>query len=286
MEIRSEISPDFDVLVTKRKGGVCMTKLRTFNNRSKASAAYLVGLCKIARDFNLSTKSSYVEDFANTDSLWIQNLREQTTLMDDPLSKWRKFKIGVAIAFFGDELPWLTNAKLGLADDLVAAQSLIASYKLQEENCRFLTSAVAKEQTKFVGMAKRRSDYTFWRDDVLKASAQCDKVRSDIVVACREARDAISHIRRIIASQAYGEKSVNVLEKIDRNSDDCNFLMPCVRIRQTVAPCRRQIRGTFQYQLLQIEYNASEHIATLLAKLSELDTEYQKILHGRESEAH
>ena len=158
-------------------------------------------------------------------------------------------------------------------------------YKMQEANCRYLNSAIAKEQASSFQVSKGRSDYAFWCDDVRMASARCDEVRSELMVAYQETENTISNIRRMIIGQAYSSKSTNILGELGKKPDDSNFLTKCVQLRQIVMPCRRQALDTFQYYLMEAEREVNERIATLLVDLSKLDTEYYKTLHGQESEA-
>lgn len=261
-----------------------MTKISTLNP-SRAATNYLVGLCRVARDFQIDKYCRFVDDYAHTDGTWIERLREQARLTGSPWSEWHKFRIAVAINFFQSEMPWVTNAKLGLADDLVTVQGLIYACDTLASNNFSLKYGISKELTWYVRQGKQRADYELWQEEVRRAGNIYDNLLSDIITVYREAEKELEKLRREIICQAYMSQALPALDKLRSQTNDGTYLLSYARLRQIVQPVRRLGADSFQYRIAQLEQSISQHLAILNKNLHEVDGTYLKALHLVESEA-
>lgn len=261
-----------------------MTKMSTLNP-SRAATDYLVNLCGLARNFQIDKHSRFIDDHVHTDGMWIERLREQARLTGSPRSQWHKFRIGVAIGFFQAEMPWVTNAKLGLADDLVAVQGLIYDYDTSASNNFSLKARISNELTWYVNCGRQRVDYELWEEEVRRAGSIYDNLLSDIITVYREAEKELEKLRREIICQAYVTQALPALDRLRSEAGNNSYLLANAQLRQIVRPVRRLGSDSFQYRIVQLEQSISQRISALNRSLHEVDDTYLKVLHLAESEA-
>jgi len=269
----------------KRKGGVSMTKLRTLN-MDRAATEYLISLCKLVLDFRLDKYCQYADNYANTDGIWIGRLREQARMTSTRRAKYHGFKIDMALRLLNKEMPWVVNAKLGLADDLVCLQSLSYQYNKAAENCLNLKVGLLKELCRQDCAEKKRPGYELWYEDVCRSEAVYDNLLSDIITVYHEGDDVLKKLRREIISQAYLNDTLRKMEDVRRRLNDGTYLESYVCLRDIVQPFRRPTYGTFQYRLMEIRQSVDQRITVLTKNLSKIDHSYLKVLHDQEGGTH
>ena len=253
-----------------------MTKMRSLNV-DRVATNYLVGLCRIARDFQIDKNSDYANNHAYLDDFWIERLNEQSRQTNELCSKINELRIKRAMSVFDSSKSWLTNVKLGLADNLVAVQSLVHDYDMTASNhFQFKISMGAEARCHQYPFIKRKYVKPY---DTCSEEAIYDELLAEIIGIYQSTEKELDMLHRDIICKAYMNMALRKLDETREQIRAGSYLLPYVQLRQIIKPVRRPNGAdSFQYRLTLIEERVGRLISELNAKLNEVDVAYTEAL--------